>query len=229
MATTITGISLSTNTVNGLATITFSGAINETITYSGTSSGTVTLNGSGTGTANLPYGVYTFTGSVSGYSKVDVPIHYSQTVKVYPKGALYWFGLEIVPFIFTKNNMTNGGSLTKNTNYMRLYQASQGNSGTVAISTTPFDFTYYNTFNIRFKGGSVMSTYSSGMSYISSTQPNITPFASATTIPENTTIPYDRIYKIDISFVVGNGYVATGSSNGSIFSITFDVQAIWAE
>lgn len=153
MATIITGTSLSTNTINGLATITLSGAPSETISYSGTFSGTVLLNSNGSGSVSLYYGVYNFTGSVSGYTKSNVPINYSQTVLVHPEKALYWYGKEFSALTLGYSNIS-GFSGTKYTNYFNL-QCTNQNVNTSYFSIANYStFQNWNNYNVIVQGSS---------------------------------------------------------------------------
>ena len=82
-------------------TITLNGAPGETISYTGEASGNVTLNSSGIYAGLvLNSGNYTFTGSISGYSK-NIDLDDDGTVNVYPDRALFWYG----------NGDTSGDSL----------------------------------------------------------------------------------------------------------------------
>ena len=73
-------------------TVAVNGAPGETVSYAGEASGSVVLDSHGTYAGLvLDSGGYTFTGSVSGYSKA-VTLSDDGTVNVYPDGAIFWYG-----------------------------------------------------------------------------------------------------------------------------------------
>lgn len=73
-------------------TVAVNGAPGETVSYTGEASGSVVLDSHGAYSGLvLDSGNYTFTGSVSGYSKA-VTLSDDGTVNVYPDGALFWYG-----------------------------------------------------------------------------------------------------------------------------------------
>lgn len=108
------------------ATITVNGAPGETISYSGAATGSVKLDSTGTGTiSDLDLGDYSFTGSVSGYTK-DVTISKNGTVNVYPDGAIYWYGRFVKGESFT-------GIAIRSAN--ETYAKSGNNTPTITIGT----------------------------------------------------------------------------------------------
>lgn len=108
-------------------TIVINGAISETISYTGASSGSVLLNSSGTATISLYSGVYTFTGSVSGYSKTNVNVYSNQTINVYPDNTFYWYGKEVVTITLSPGGPS--AYANKYTNYFNFTNANANNSG----------------------------------------------------------------------------------------------------
>jgi hypothetical protein len=117
-------------------TITLNGAPGETITYSGTESGTTTLNSSGSGSlAGVKPGSYTFKGGVSGYSKTAT-INVSSTVNVWPAGAIYWYGREVVSMSTAINAAYSTGNATERANYIELYGWTRPDSVKTSIAQT---------------------------------------------------------------------------------------------
>jgi hypothetical protein len=122
LATLIAAIQATSTTVS----CTINGAPGETISYSGAKLGSVTLDSSGTATvSNLPVGSYTFTGSISGYSK-SVSVTASQAINVWPNGKIiYWYGRFGTGFDAAGVNIASSKPLTKETNHLYSDTASK--------------------------------------------------------------------------------------------------------
>lgn len=128
------------------AIVTLNGAVGETISWTGEATGSVSF-GSGqcavTG-IELKVGEYTFTGSVSGYSKTAAVTKNTTVVSVYPDTAIYWYG----------NGDASGDSLYSKCGGFSAYGWAYSGSGS---ATTPVISTQAN-----YVQGSISGVGSSG-------------------------------------------------------------------
>ena len=206
------------------------GAVNEIISYSGASAGSIQLNANGRGSINgLPAGVYTFTGSISGYSKTVTIDKNTSVINVYPDGALFWYGngdamgdgLYAIGNKFVGNNgyYPSGTSVGKT---MALTVASEDNAIVLSGSSTDKDARVHASFyldrEINLEGYSTIRVAGEGVGDVYSAQSLAAHFA------------YNESKAMgDASVAIAPYLVLFYSVYGSYMSMNATIKAIWLE
>lgn len=110
----------------------FLGAPGETLTIqqNGVTVATVAENTA----IELKQGKYTVTGSISGDKEITIKA--AGAYAVYPDGAIYWYGREVVPMSTTINAAYSTGNATERDNYIELYGWTRANTVESSIAHT---------------------------------------------------------------------------------------------
>ncbi len=206
------------------------GAVNEIISYSGASAGSIQLNVNGRGSINgLPAGVYTFTGSISGYSKTVTVDKNTSVINVYPDGALFWYGngdamgdgLYSIGNKFVGNNgyYPSGISVGKT---MALTVASEDNAIVLSGSNNENDVRVHGSFyldrEINLAGYSTIRVVGEGIGDVYAAQSLSANFQSNGNAAMG-----------DASIAIAPYLVVFYSAYGSWLAMNATIKAIWLE
>lgn len=128
----------------------FNGAISETLTLVGTKkSYTFTTNSSGTtGVKYVIPDTYSVTGGISNYTCSITVSATGGTYNIYPAGAVYWYGREVVPMSGYGSGETVIANKNVNPNYIELFfQASSTKHAAFYTTTNIMNISAYTTCN----------------------------------------------------------------------------------
>lgn len=185
-----------------------------------------------TDTLALEPGTYTATGSVSGYT-ATLNITAAGTYNVYPAGALYWYGLEVVPFTVGLNQGYSSAGAWKRTNYIDLYGWSNSNGATGSIAqartTNTIDTSKYSKINYRINVTTIYEKYSQGTAQIRYGHKTSTAYG---TLPGSTLTSGNSTYSITSpgtsTYLAVSAYTTWGGYSGNYQARCY-VYAIWGE
>lgn len=210
------------------ALCTFLGAVGEILTFKQDGLAVATVQ---EGTAiELKQGVYDVTGSKSGFTK-RITVKNPGQYNVYPDGALYWYGREIVPFDFVSmNNNSAFGSLTKNTDSMTLaYTCGWTKTKAVAALTeSKLDLSGYKTLRFRqYASTSGINGYAAVMNTRAITY-DTAHAGGIFSVKERTNAASLTEYALDIS-TLDSGYVGAAIWEYNEKEVYLYISAIWLD